>query len=87
MTSTEEKPTRNYYESLGEGCDKILRCNDCKNLVTHTSLVTGGSCPKCGNRKVVEVRGLSLWEWLKIRAGILDFPHRDKFLAEFGARW
>lgn len=75
--------TPRYYESLGRSCDFLLRCRDCRRLLLYSTITATGACPKCGNRKVVEVTGLSLWEWLKIRLGILDFPDRRIFLKEF----
>lgn len=80
--TTESKHIKTYYESLGEGSDKILRCQDCKRLILHSYLVQKGSC-KCGNRRMIEVRTLTLWEWFKIWTSIIDFPNRDRFLAEF----
>jgi hypothetical protein len=72
-----------YYVALGKGCDAIVRCKDCQHLVTHALLMAKGSCPRCGNRRVTEVRALGLWEWLRIRLGLLDFPYRKEFLKEF----
>lgn len=74
-----------YYTALGRACDALLRCKDCKRLVTHARLAALGSCP-CGNRRVVEITTLSVWEWLRIRLGLLDFPYRQQFLAEFSKR-
>lgn len=72
-----------YYEKLGEQHDGLLRCHDCKRLATHAALIAAHGCPRCGNRKVTEVTTLSLFEWLRVRLGLLDFPHRDLFLQEF----
>ena len=71
-----------YYTALGRACDWIFRCKDCQRLVTAETLRRLGSCP-CGNKRVLEVTTLSTWEWLKIRVGILRFPHRADFLREF----
>lgn len=82
-------PTRRriptYYErlQLPVAHDAILRCGDCRRLVLHASLATTGVTPCCGTRKVLEVRHLRFWEWLRIRLGLLDFPYRKDFLAEF----
>lgn len=84
---------RQYYEDLPEGerqaCDWILRCDeqDCRTLVTLAEIHRTGGCPRCGSHTVKEVRTLSFLEWLKIRLGVLDFPHRDKFLAAFPMPW
>lgn len=72
-----------YYEALGGGHDHILRCDGCMRLVLFRDLVVSGGCPKCGNRRVTEVRTLSNWEWLRIRIGLLSFPYRKEFLVEF----
>ncbi len=79
-----KKGHRPYYEDLGSGCDWILRCKDCRELVTAATLEKLGSC-LCGNRKVVEVRTLSEAEFARIKSGELDFPHRDLFIKEFEA--
>lgn len=81
----EPSAVRPYYEDLGSGCDWIVRCKDCRRLIVAEVLSKAGSC-RCGSRKVVEVRTLSPLEWMKIRIGWIDFPHRHKFLAEFAAR-
>jgi len=76
---------RPYYEALNKACDAILRCNDCGRLVTHATLTGNkGLTPCCGTRRVREVRTLSVWEWLKIKIGLLDFPYRREFMKEFG---
>jgi hypothetical protein len=62
-----------------------MRCKDCKRLVTARVLASLGSC-KCGCRKITEIRTLSVWEWVKIRLGFIDFADRDLFLKEF-APW
>lgn len=74
-----------YYESHGRGHDHLLRCKDCRSISTTDKLFQSGVCPKCGSRKFIEIIGLSLWEWLKIRLGIIDFENRKEFLREF--RW
>lgn len=82
---TSSPATERYYTDLGRACDYIFRCKDCRHLVRHTVLAARGCCP-CGNRRVVEVTTLSWWEWLRIRCGLLRFPYRREFLAEFGGR-
>lgn len=77
------KHVRSYYHDLDRNCDYIVRCRECRRLVVGTELAHDGLCPHCGTRHMIEVRELGFWEWLKIRLGILDFPHRDLFLKEF----
>lgn len=72
-----------YYSNSDRAHDLLLRCNECKRLVTFEQLVKKGACPKCGTRRVTEIVGLTLWEWLRIRLGLLRFPDSDKFLKEF----
>lgn len=76
---TEARP---YYVDQGKGCDDLMRCKDCRKLVTARTLAALGSC-KCGCRKVVEIRTLSVTEWLLIRIGFIRFPSRNLFLKEF----
>ncbi len=77
---------RPYYTKLDppQATDALLRCKDCRRLVPHATIVRLGMCPGCGTRTFKEIRGLSLWEWLRIRFGWLDFPCRKQFLEEFG---
>jgi DNA-directed RNA polymerase subunit RPC12/RpoP len=78
---------RVYYEKKGaEAHDYVLRCHDCKKLILHSDIVHRGGCPKCGNRRVEEVRGLTLLEWLRIKVGLLRFKHSDLFMAEFSPK-
>jgi hypothetical protein len=73
-----------YYIELGLGCDALLRCKDCRQLVTAETLTRIGSCP-CGCRRVVEITTLSEDEMARVESGAIDFPHRAQFLAEFSA--
>ena len=84
LADTPVPRARPYYEDLGRACDHLLRCAECRRLVTHDEIVTNkGTTRCCGTRRVKEVRTLSLWEWLKVRLGIIDFEHRAEFLKEF----
>ena len=74
--------TPRYYEAEGRGSDFLLRCADCKKLVTHKTLIDLGSC-RCGNRRVTEINTLSGWEMLLIFIGVIRFPYRLNFLKEF----
>jgi DNA-directed RNA polymerase subunit RPC12/RpoP len=78
-----DKHVPHYYEQMGEQHDGVLRCQDCRRLDTYVRLIAARGCPACGSRRVVEVKTLSTWEWLRIRLGLLDFPHRRAFLKEF----
>lgn len=71
-----------YYEKLGQSCDWVVRCHDCKRLITAETIHTRGQCPACANTRVEEVRTLSFWEYLRIRVGLLRFPHWREFLKE-----
>lgn len=75
-----------YYTKHGQASDALLRCKDCKRLVTHMQLAARGCCPSCGTRKVTEITTLSIWEWLKVRTGWINFPYRQEFLKEFSTR-
>ncbi len=72
-----------YYEKYGHTTDAILRCVECEKLAVHRDVVTKSGCPNCGLRRFKEVENLGLFEWLKIRFGILKFPFSDEFLKEF----
>lgn len=74
-----------YYVAYGSACDWIQRCDDCKTLVTLETIHRDGGCHKCGCRKFKEPRTLSVWEFIKIKIGLLQFPHADEFLAAFKA--
>ena len=71
-----------YYVELGMGVDGLTRCEKCQKLVTPQTAGTLGRC-RCGSSRVSEVRTLSPEEFSLIERGIIDFPHREKFLAEF----
>lgn len=71
-----------YYEALGMGIDAILRCTQCQRLQTQAELAKRTTCV-CGNKRMNDVKTLSAWEWLKIRTGWINFPHRKLFLKEF----
>lgn len=76
-----ERPA--YYEDLGRGHDNILRCKDCQKLVTYEVITKIGMCDGCGNRKFTEIKLLNEKEMEEIKSGAIDFPDRDRFLAEF----
>lgn len=77
---------RPYYEDLGQQCDWVVRCDDCKVLVTAAQIHAAGGCWKCGCNVLREVRTLSTWEYFKIWIGIIDFPHRRAFLDAFAGK-
>ncbi len=72
-----------YYEDLGRAHDEIMRCKDCQELALMTAITKLGMCPHCGNKRFAEITLLKQEEMDKIVSGELDFPDRDKFLAEF----
>lgn len=84
-TPIERGREQRYYTALGQAHDNLLRCKECRRLVLYAALKRNGGCPHCGNRKVIEVTSLSLLEWLRVRLGLLQFPHRHLFLKEFKA--
>jgi hypothetical protein len=79
----ERKPR--YYEELGRAHDDLLRCKDCQALLTFETIAKMGCCDKCGNKRMIEVTILNEQEMADIKAGVIDFADRDKFLAEFEA--
>ena len=72
-----------YYEDLGQAHDNLMRCKDCRALVTYQVITKIGGCNKCGNKRFSEITLLSQEEMDDIRSGKIDFPHRELFLAEF----
>lgn len=85
-TEGEGTKEERYYTALGQACDALVRCKDCRRLITHAQIQVRGCCPSCGNRKVMEITTLSIWEWLKVRTGWIDFPYRQAFLKEFSTK-
>ena len=74
-----------YYEAQGRSVDYLVRCrgNRCGRLVSMEHIRETGACPACGGRRWEEVRSLGLFEYLRVRCGLIDFPHRQAFLKEF----
>lgn len=79
----EERKER-YYVAEGRAHDYLLRCKDCKALVTFAVLTKLGAC-ECGNKRFNEITILTEQEEADIRSGKISFPDSDKFLAEFTA--
>ena len=75
---------RPYYEDLNRATDFLVRCQGCNALVQVSALHRTGLTPCCGTKRVREIRQLTIWEWLKIRLGVIRFPYRQAFLREFG---
>lgn len=71
-----------YYTALGRASDCLLRCKDCQALVPLADLTTLGSC-RCGNKRMNEITTLNEQEMDAIQSGVIDFPYRVEFLAEF----
>jgi hypothetical protein len=79
-------PGLRYYERLRSDHqhDFVLRCGDCSRLVRYDRVMRNhGLTPCCGTRKLREVSSLRLFEWLQIWLGVIRFPFRREFLAEF----
>ncbi len=72
-----------YYEDLGQAHDDLMRCKDCQALVTFQVITKLGMCNQCGNKRFTEITLLTEKEMEDIASGAIDFPHRDKFIAEF----
>lgn len=55
---------------MPEEAGNVLRCCDCKKIMTKKKLLTLGECPYCGCHRV---RGTNptYWEVFKLRIGIL----------------
>lgn len=74
-----------YYVDEGRGHDYLLRCKDCQGLVVFAAISKMGCCDKCGNKRFTEITTLNDQEMADIQAGVIDFPDRELFLAEFVA--
>lgn len=72
-----------YYEELGRGHDYLMRCKNCQRLVTFATIQKLGCCDGCGTKRFIEITILSEKEMDDVRSGVIDFPDRDKFIAEF----
>jgi hypothetical protein len=77
-----------YYVALGRATDFILRCKDCRTIVTIADIRRYGACPgdgvkACGNKRFSEITAINETEKAALEA--LDFPHKAEFLAEFSA--
>lgn len=68
---------------MGRGHDYLLRCKDCRDLVTYAKITKYGCCPRCGTRKFSEITTLTEDEMTLIQDGTIDFPDRDQFMKEF----
>ncbi len=72
-----------YYVDHGMGHDMLMRCKDCQALVDMETIKRLGSCDKCGNKRFMEITLLSEKEMEDISTGVIDFPYRAEFMAEF----
>ena len=72
-----------YYVDEGKSHDDLLRCKDCQALVTFQVITKLGMCDQCGNKRFTEITLLTEREMEDIASGKIDFPSRDKFMAEF----
>jgi hypothetical protein len=77
-----------YYTALGRATDYILRCKDCRAIVTIADIRRYGACPgdgvkACGNKRFAEITTITETEKAALEA--LDFPCKAEFLAEFAS--
>lgn len=74
-----------YYEKEGRGIEGIVRCAGCKKLVVIDTpkFDPERGCPKCGGRRFNDVKNLSGWEMFLLKIRWINFPDRERFLAEF----
>ena len=73
-----------YYTKLNRATDFLLRCKDCRALVTHATIQKYAGCT-CGNKKLQEITTLTEAEMASLTDGTIDFPYKAEFLAEFSA--
>ncbi len=72
-----------YYVDKGEGHDRLMRCKDCQALVDFETITKLGCCNHCGNKRFMEITILTEKEMEDISSGVIDFPYREEFMAEF----
>ena len=70
-----------YYEDLGMAHDYVVRCKDCQKILLFEVISSIGCCDNCGNKRYAEITTLTDAEQELMKT--LDFPHKEKFLAEF----
>ncbi len=57
-----------YSKEAPDFADPVMRCDRCRVLLLESKAVEDGrGCPKCGGRKLVELRAFNLREYLKMR--------------------
>ena len=59
--------------------DPVVRCMSCSQLILVGTVKKTGACPKCGNKRVTNVRSLTGEEMGKLRERNVS----EDFLAEF----
>uniref|UniRef100_A0A6M3K6D2 Uncharacterized protein n=2 Tax=viral metagenome TaxID=1070528 RepID=A0A6M3K6D2_9ZZZZ len=55
------------YGKDGPFLDPVVRCDKCNRMVKLDYLKREGCCPDCGNKRVRNLMGFSLLEYLKMR--------------------
>ena len=68
------------YSDDGPFTDPIVRCCDCKAIVTRVDIKKLGMCGKCGNKRVRKISVLSETEMKELKENGVD----PVFLALFG---
>ena len=55
------------YGKDGPFLDPVVRCDKCFKIILTDYLKEHGACKHCGNRRITNVMGFSLLEYLKMR--------------------
>ena len=55
------------YGKDGPFLDPVVRCDKCHRIILTKYLKEHGACKHCGNRRIANVMGFSLLEYLKMR--------------------
>lgn len=64
--------------------DPIVRCMSCSQLMLVGSIAKTGCCPKCGNKRVTDVRTLTDDELKRLRTERMrEKGVTEEFLSEF----
>jgi hypothetical protein len=55
------------YGKDGPFLDPVLRCDKCNRILLKVQLEKDGGCPHCANRRIRNLCGFNLLEYLKMR--------------------
>lgn len=55
------------YGKDGPFSDPVVRCDKCHKIVLISYLKENGSCSNCGNKRITNLLGFSILEYLKMR--------------------